>query len=190
MATKQIQLLTSEAYVKGLLPLSDNVAGGYLAPSMFEAQEIGLRQILGAALLEACKTVAAKTSTTTEDEPYVALIAQCQNYLAYMTVKELLTKVAYKVGNIGAVRSNDEHVETIPSDKIDGLQDDYQAKADYFAAELQRWILNNADSFPELDACACRTMRANLTSSASCTVFLGGPRGEDERYTYDDYLDL
>ena len=184
----KIQLIFSEAYVKGLLPLSDNVAGAFMRSAMFEAQEIGLKQILGTCLLEKCKAVAAKEVLTPADQPYVDLIAQAQNYLAYMTIKEVIVKVAYKVGNIGAVRSRDEYVDSIGEDKIDGLQDDYQAKADFFAGELQRWILANAGDFPELDACSCDAIRANLKSSASCTIFLGGPRGYADNDT--DIFDL
>ena len=40
-------LLSSEAFVKSVTSASDNLSGKYILPSLREAQEIGLRGILG-----------------------------------------------------------------------------------------------------------------------------------------------
>ncbi len=48
-------LLSSEAFIKSVSSISDNVAGKYILPSLREAQEIGLRGILGDCLLDALK---------------------------------------------------------------------------------------------------------------------------------------
>ena len=48
-------LLTSEAFVKSQMSISDNVAGKYILPSIREAQDDGLREILGDNLYEAIK---------------------------------------------------------------------------------------------------------------------------------------
>ena len=40
-------LLTSETFVKSVTNVSDNLAGKYILPSIREAQEQGLKSILG-----------------------------------------------------------------------------------------------------------------------------------------------
>ena len=86
-------------------------------------------------------------------------------------------KVSYKVDNFGVSRTTDENQMYASFDEVAKQQFYYQAKADSCAAGLQRWILDNAKEIPELDECACNRVRANLTSAASCGVWLGGPRG-------------
>ena len=48
-------LLTSEAFVKSVTNVSDNLAGKYILPSIREAQEQGLKGILGDPLLAKVK---------------------------------------------------------------------------------------------------------------------------------------
>ena len=48
-------LLSSEAFVKSVTSASDNLSGKYILPSLREAQEIGLRGILGDDLLAKLK---------------------------------------------------------------------------------------------------------------------------------------
>lgn len=172
-------LLSSEAFIKGVTSISDNLAGKYLLPSLREAQEIGLREIIGSCLLEALKQIVAEKATDAEgNEAYKALLDRCQYYLAYKTVVETTLKASYKVGNFGVVKSTDENLQVASFDEIAKMQDYYQAKADAHCLGLQRWLLDNRQSFTELDDCACGRMRANLTSAASCGIWLGGPRGK------------
>ena len=50
-------LLSSEAFVKSVTSVSDNLSGKYILPSLREAQEIGLKGILGDSLLSKLKTL-------------------------------------------------------------------------------------------------------------------------------------
>lgn len=171
-------LLTSEVFVKSVTGLRDNIAGAYVLPSIREVQETGLRPVLGDALLEKLKSL---VSDGTIGEPanaqYKSLLDRCQYYLAYGTVSEMAMRVTLKVGNFGVARSSDEHLE--PGDRADvaQVQEWWQNKADACCLQLQRWVLDNRESFPELDACGCERMCANLRSAASCGIWLGGPRG-------------
>lgn len=172
----EVQLLTNEEMVKGLMPVSQNLMGEYLATAMFEAQEIGLKRILGATLLNALK--AHETAGDWEEYPaYADLKEQCQFYLAYKTIQEVLPKVSYKIANIGAVQTSDQNVQNLSREQIDAMIEDYSSKADAFCYELQKWLCNNLAQFPELDACECEAIRSNIYSAASCGIWLGGPRG-------------
>lgn len=172
----EVQLLINEDFVKGLMPVSDNLAGEYLATAMFEAQEIGLKGIVGSSLLRALK--GHETAGDWAEYPmYLLLKEQCQLYLAYRTIAEVLPKVSYKIANIGAVQTNDANVVNLSREAVDAEIERYTAKADFFCYELQRWLCRNMSQFPELGGCDCEEIRSNLRSMASCGIWLGGPRG-------------
>lgn len=172
----EIQLIFNEKMVKDLLPVSANLAGEYIGAAMFEAQEIGLKQILGSRLLRALKQHE-KAQDWADFPAYEDLKDECALYLVYQTIVELLPKVAYKIANIGVVETNDTNVTNVRKEDRDSLVDEYQAKADHFCYELQRWLLDNRAAFAELTDCQCNEIHGNLTSMASCGIWLGGARG-------------
>ena len=171
-------LLTSEVFVKSVSNISDNVAGKYILPSIRESQEIKLKSILGSCLLSALKTMVGNgTLSDAGNEMYKDLVDQCQYFLAYSTIVELLPKIQYKIGNFGLSKSQDENLQTVTQDEVAKQEFYYQSKADYYALELQQWLLDNRSSFRELDECQCGKIRSNLYSAATCGLWLGGPRG-------------
>lgn len=187
-------LLTSEKFVKSVTSISDNVAGQYLLPSIREAQEIGLRRILGDALLERLKELAptigqrgAFSKAFSDDfdvdpnENYRALLDKCQYYLAYMAVVELCGKVSYKIVNMGVVRTSDERVQPVSQDELGKTEYYWQSRADACAYELQGWLLEHRDLYPELTECHCTHIRSNLRSAATSGLWLGGARGRRRR---------
>lgn len=168
-------LLTSEAFVKSQMSISDNVAGKYILPSIREAQEDGLREILGDNLYEAIKQ---KYADDALDGPYLALVEQAQYYLAYMTLVKLVFKVSLKVTNFGVAKSTDENLQVASMDEAVALRNDLQHEADRYCRKLQQWILRHRTDFPELNECDCNRMESNLYSAATCGVWLGGARGK------------
>lgn len=172
-------LLTSETFVKSVSNISDNVAGKFILPSIREAQEIQLKSILGACLLDTLKMMGSNgTLSDPGNEAYKNLVDQCQYFLAYTAIVEILPKVSYKVGNFGVSKSNDENLTVATQDEIAKQQFYYQSKADFYALELQQWVLDNYASFPELGECQCGKIRSNLYSAATSGLWLGGPRGK------------
>lgn len=170
-------LLSSERFIKEVTSISDNLFGKYIMPALREAQDIGLRGILGDCLLERlCQLVASGDLSAEGNEMYQALVDRCQYYLAYMTVVEVLGKCSYKVGNFGVSRSTDEHLESAGHEDIARQAYYYQSKADASCYRLQQWLLDNRTSFPELNDCDCSRMRSNLRSAATCGIWLGGAR--------------
>lgn len=175
-------LLSSEAFVKSVTSISDNVAGKYILPALREAQEIGLKTILGSCLVEALKgMVADGTITDEENAAYKELLDRSQYYLAYSAIVEVAQKVSYKIGNFGVSKSTDENLQVATQDEIAKTQFYYQSKADAHCLELQRWVLDNRTAFPKLTECSCRAMKSHLLSAASSGLWLGGARGKTSR---------
>ena len=171
------RLLSSEKFIKSVTNISDNLSGKFILPALREAQEIGLRGILGDCLLEKCKQVAPYLDNP-DNAAYALLIERAQYYLAYATVAETVQKVSYKVGNFGVAKSSDDNLQVATQDEIAKQQYYYTSKADYYCLDLQNWLLDNRSLFPELTDCACAKIKANLYSAASCGIWLGGPRGK------------
>ena len=172
-------LLTSEAYVKAALNISDNVSTKYLIPAITEAQEVRLRSVLGDCLLDACKgKIEDETINLPENAAYKFLVDRCQAILAYMTAVQVIPKVTFKIGNFGLVKSSDENQQVATVTEMDKMIAHYTDLADTCCRDLQRYILNHRADYPELRACDCNAMRANLYSAATCGIWLGGARGK------------
>lgn len=171
-------LLTSETFVKSVTNVSDNLAGKYILPSIREAQEQGLKGILGDCLLSKVKHL---FETNSLEGIYKEVVDHCQYYLAYSAIVEVTNKVSFKIGNFGVAKSQDENLQVASYDEIVKMQYYYQTKVDAYCLELQQWLLQNRESIPELTECHCRKLSSNLHSAASCGVYLGGARGKNRR---------
>lgn len=172
-------LLTSEKFIKNTTNISDNIEGKYLLSAIREAQDIRLKSILGSALLAKLKDVVGnKAVNASENIQYKVLIEQCQYYLAYQAIAELPMKISYKLTNLGAVRTTDDKVQSVSFEEITKMQYYYQSKADFYAHELQSFLLRHSSDYPELNANSCNEIRKNLHSAATCGLWLGGVRGK------------
>ena len=172
-------LLVSEAFVRDVLTINENVSGKILLPAIREAQEFGLRPILGQALLDKIKTlIDADAIGVAGNESYRAVVEHCSYFLAYQSAAELGKKLTYKFGNFGVAKANDENLQVASWEEISKMEDYYQGKADAYALDLQNWLLDNVTDLPELTFSQRNKMRSNLYSAASCGIWLGGPRGK------------
>lgn len=175
-------LLSSEAFVKSVSSISDNTAGKYILPSLREAQEVNLRNILGDRLLDKLKElVRDDTLADYAGGVYKTLVDKCQYFLAYVTIVEVTNKVSYKIGNFGVAKSTDENLQVATQDEIGKMQFYYQSKADSACLNLQNFLLQNRSDYPELTDCCCARIKSNLHSAATCGIFLGGARGKKGR---------
>ena len=172
-------LLSSETLIKSVTNISDNIAGKYILSSLREAQEVGLKSILGEKLLGKLKTLIANGEIdSTQNANYKSLVDKCQYYLAYMTIVELVYKVSYKIGNAGVVKTTDDNLQVATFDEIIAQKEYYQSKADFHCMEVQNYILEDMVDYPEVDENLCRKIHATLHSAATCGFFLGGARGK------------
>jgi len=172
-------LLVSEAFVREQCVIDDNLSGKYLLPAIREAQEIDLQEIVGSALFEKLKELVSADEVKAEGNEYYAdLMGRIGFYLAYQAAARLPMKVSYKVANKGVVKTSDEKVENATYNEVIAASNYSQAIADSHAHRIQDYLWNNREHFPELKECDCRRIRANLRSSATCGIFLGGARGK------------
>lgn len=171
-------LLCSENFVKGVCPISDNISAKYMIPAIREAQDISLREILGDGLTDALMNKVADSSIIgPENEMYKRLLDKAQYFIAYRTISNLCVSTSFKIDNIGVSRTTDENIQAVDFDDVYNVADYYQKRADWYCRKLQHFVLNNKKCYPELNECSCRRIKANLYSSASCGLFLGGARG-------------
>lgn len=172
-------LLISEAFVKEVLSISDNVAGKYIRPSIREAQDIALRNIIGDSLLAKLKAlIAAGTIDNPENAAYKALADIERYFLAYSACVGIAQRVNFKIANAGVVKTPDEKVEAVDQPDMAKVQFFYQSKADSCAFDLERWLISRLSDFPELTEADCRRVHSHLNTAASCGIWLGGPRGK------------
>lgn len=176
-------LLISEDTIKTQSGLNDNVFGKSLLPSIREAQEIGLQSIIGSCLYEnLCTKVADGSITADTNTQYKTLLDEYVSYyLIYRVISDLVPIIGVKLGNIGVMVSNDEHLQNLTEDERSRVGTYYEQRSDFYCKRMQQWLLTNKELFQELDECSCNQMKANLESAASTGVFLGGYRSPYRR---------
>ena len=174
-------LLCSEDYIKTNSALNDNLWGKFLLPAIREAQDINLQTYLGECLYKTILGMVADNSiTASTNESYKALLDDyVQPYLLYQVQANIIPTINVKLGNIGSVVSNDEHISTLSQANIDLVQSDFQHKADFYAQRMLNFILNHSSEF-NLDECACKELKAHLNSAASTGLWLGGLSGQHD----------
>lgn len=169
-------LLISEDFVKTHSALSDNFFGKYLTPAIVEAQDMGLQTILGSCFYNyLLGLVGDESIKLPENAVYKGLIDDyIQPYLLYMVLSNASLYANVKLANIGTHLSNDEHVINLTQGEVDLLRTDFEYKAGFYQRRLQEYLLNNCQLFPQLDACACKQLKANLHSAENVGIWLGG----------------
>ena len=174
-------LLVSEDFVKTNSALNDNLWGKFLLPAIREAQDINLQIYLGECLYKTILNMVQDGSiTASTNEVYKALLDDyIQPYLLYQVQANIIPTINVKLGNIGSVVSNDEHIATLSQGNIDLVQRDFQLKADFYAQRILNFILNHSSEF-NLDECACKELNAHLNSAASTGLWLGGLSGQHD----------
>lgn len=172
-------LLCSEDTVKTYTNLNDNTDGNYIAPAMYIAQNNDLEGIIGTRLLRKLQELIG-TGEIEDNEEYQELLDDyITDFLAYATIVRLIPVVSFKIGNQGAVRTEDEKVVGMSFNEVFSLKDYYQNQADYLAFRLQTFLIANYSKYPELsDYKSVADMRTNLYSASTCSIWLGGERGK------------
>lgn len=168
-----IIFLTNFDFVESLAPLDSNLAGKYFRGALTQAQEIDLKNIIGSNLLNALKYRVLNKQVV---GPYHQLLEKVQYFLAYSTIVHLIFIVNMKIANAGVVKTGDQNMTPSTWTEMVALRDYYTKKMDFFCMELQKYLLQNRNLFPELDDCACEALKAHLRSAASSGLWLGGVR--------------
>ena len=178
-------LLVSANFIKNVTNIDDNMPGKLIEPAIFEAQNEGLRTVLGDSLVDRLEDLVRTDKIDQEGyEMYKALLTKCQYYLTYTAMANICMLTAVKVSPAGLEQISDEHMEPLDMTDSFRLQSFYQHKADYLCHQLQNYVLNNKAAYPELKECDCRMIKANLFSSATTGLWLGGVRNPNRYNSY------
>ena len=165
-------LLTSEKFVKEVTNLSDNLSGKLLLPAIKEAQNFGLRNLVGNQIYNTLlNLVASKEIDNDANAAYKELLDVAQYYLAYSAATNVIILSAVKIDNIGVVRVTDSNTESVPLSDTFTIRDFYKKKSDYYRQQVSEY-LKNSNLRSET---SCNT---NTYSNSSTNIWLGGPRGK------------
>lgn len=171
-------LLVSSNFIKNMTNIDDNMSGKLIEPAIYEAQNEGLRGVLGDSLVNRLEELVDTGDIDREGfEMYKQLLTKCQYFLAYTAMANICMLTSVKVSPAGLEQVSDEHMDPLDMDDSFRLQSFYQKKADYLCHQLQNYVLNNKAAYPELKECDCRMIKANLFSAATTGLWLGGIRG-------------
>lgn len=169
-------LLISEKFVKDNTSLSDNINSKTLLPAIREAQEIGLREILGDRLLDALKNAAEDGIDKPENLRFKNILINAQFYLAYQVVADICFQTAVKIDNAGILRVVDERMESVSLEEVSQVRGYWQKRADFYKMRLQQYLTKNSSQYPELCSNGIG-IQSNLFSASSAGLWLGGARG-------------
>ena len=171
-------LFTNENYIRSVTVIDTNVESKFLLSAMREAQDVYLQQIIGKTMMDKISEMILDDSLYEEQNlAYKNLIDECQLFLAYQSVAILCLTTNVKISNGGLQQTSDENLNVL--DIKDGftIQTHFQDRADFYARRLQEYILDNKSGLPEISEHKCHQMNANLHSTATTNLFLGGARG-------------
>lgn len=172
-------LLISPDTVKGLTNIDDNTQEKFLIPCINETQDMDFKQVVGSVMVRKLQDLINNNEIGTEENRvYKALLDNAKYFMAYAAVAKLTMTSSFHISNMGVNQGNDENNTVVPFSDVVSIQDYYVKKADFYKKELQIWCLANIEYLPELNACGKGETKANLSSAASTSIWLGGARGK------------
>lgn len=171
-------LLISVEDVKDILPINDNIDGGYIRPAIDMAQDFYLEETLGTSLTEKLKSLVVASGGKTIAEPYKELLDKIAKMLAHYACAYIIENVAAKVANSGVMRTEDEKMYSLSQSEIDLMAKREVKRGDAYRGRLQKYLIANYSKFPELGECkSVADIKHQLCSAATSGLWLGGPRG-------------
>lgn len=167
--------LISENYLRTNFQLSDNLQSKFLIAAIENAQEVYYQSIIGSCLYNRLLEGIEKDDLT-EAEKHLLDISK--RYIGFMVMSELCEITSYKLNNAGVNNTGDDRMNVFSVKDVQFIKKQFVNKADFYAKNIQRYLLQNQKLFPELSCCDCHNIKSNLYSAASCGVNLGGARGK------------
>lgn len=178
-------LLVSVDMVKELLPINENIDGGYIRPAIDMAQDFFLEETLGTVLTDKLKELVAEGGAI--PAPYSTLLDKLSKMLAHYACSYIIENVGAKVANAGVLRTEDEKMYSLSQSEIALMASREIKRGDTYRGRVQRFLIANYSDFPELYGWrSLADLRQQLYSSATSGLWLGGARG---RGWYGDVCD-
>ena len=174
-------LLLDEELMKSTLSVDNNLASGYIRPAIILAQDIYLEETIGTALMLKLKSVVFDKMKNGKDipQPYKALLDKVQKMLMHYATAYIIDNVSGKISNAGVLRTEDEKMTSLSASELAERKANAIHYGDVYRGRLQRFLIANYNDYPELkEHHSIAELRAQLYSSASCGLWLGGVRGK------------
>lgn len=142
-------LLISENTLKQLSPLSANLDGVYLYPSICLAQDLDLTNIIGPALVtKLCDLVSTGKIDDYSDYKYL-LDSYVTNYLVWAVTANIVPLINYKLANAGTSTNVDTQRNTLDYNYSKNLKEQYDNYANAYATKMKNYLCHNSAKYPE-----------------------------------------
>lgn len=174
-------LLLDDELMKMVLPIDANISKGYIRPAIVLAQDMYLEETIGTRLTNTLKEYVVNGDVP---YPYKALLDRLQKMLAHYACAFIIENVGSKIANAGVMRTEDEKMLSLSSNDIESRRANEVHYGDMYRGRVQRFLIAHYGDYPELMGWrSIDELRANLSSSATCGLWLGGARGKGYGYS-------
>lgn len=173
-------LLTSSEYIKSHTSLNDNTYDKMILPALERCQDIELTECLGECMVKSVQAMVADGTIRSEEKIlYKELLDNyIQPFLAYSVMSNIVLEIGAVMGNGGVDTITDEHRTSLSLSDRNLVKDYWLKHADAYKRKMQEFCKEHREAFPELSGCGWCNGSANLNSSASTGIWLGGVRGK------------
>lgn len=163
-------LLLTKEEIKENGFINANVDDEYIIPSIEEAQDVFLREILGDSLLDKLVEL---TEAEHLDGKYEILVNDYIKYfLKYKTAGILGMNVNFKIRNAGVIQQYSAEISSTNLEETKYIQNYFAEKADFYANRITKWLELNKKDIPEYRHCCKQVTNPNDNHPVS-TIYLG-----------------
>jgi hypothetical protein len=152
-------LLIGAGEVKNVTIINSNVGDEYIGYAIRDTQNVDLQGIIGTSLLEKIKELVYNKIKGIENDidddlniAYNDLLEEfIKPYLIHQSVVNILIPIAYKVRNMGVIKTSDNNIGNADMDEIKYLMQYYDNQASFFETRLSKYLCTHKDAYPELE---------------------------------------
>lgn len=142
-------LLISENTLKQLSPLSANLDGVYLYPSICLAQDLDLTNIIGPALVTKLCDLVSSGKIDDYSDYKLLLDTYITNYLVWAVTSNIVPLINYKMANAGTSVNSDTQRATLDYNYSKNLKEQYDNYANAYATKMKNYLCHNSSKYPE-----------------------------------------
>lgn len=140
--------------------ISNNVDDNYLSSTIITCQEVYLEQITGTALYHRLQELVYNQITNApdalndpENEDYKILLEDMvKPFLKARALVDVLYNAAFKIRNMGVMKSSDTNLQNADMSDIKYLEKQYLTYVAEYEQRLSKYLCANQDKFKELEA--------------------------------------
>lgn len=140
--------------------ISANLDDNYLSATIVTCQEVYLEQITGTALYHKLQELVYNQITNApdalndpENEDYKILLEDMvKPFLKARTLVDVLYNAAFKIRNMGVMKSSDTNLQNADMSDIKYLEKQYLTYVAEYEQRLSKYLCANQDKFEELEA--------------------------------------